>query len=47
MKTMNIGGSKHIMENYMDFKQDLHIHILTKVLPVVDVIKVQAIQNLL
>jgi len=44
---MNTGGSKLIMDNYEDMKQDLHIHILTKVLPIIDVDKVQAIQNLI
>ena len=47
MKVMNTGGSKHIMENFDDMKQDLHVHILTKVLPIIDVTKVQAIQNLI
>lgn len=47
IKQMNIGGSKHIMDNYEDMKQDLHIHILTYTLAKVDITRVQAIQNLI
>lgn len=47
MDWLNGDGSKDIIENYEDIKQDLHIHVLTKVLPVIDVKKVQAVQNLL
>lgn len=47
MNQMNKGGSFNIMNNYEDFRQDLHIHILTNVLPIVDIKKVKAIQNLL
>ena len=42
---MNAGNSVHIMNNYDDLKQELHIHIYTKVLPVINIDKIQAIQN--
>lgn len=45
MKTLNTGTSKHIMYNYEDIRQDLHIHIFTNVLPKIDLQRVQAIQN--
>lgn len=47
IKLMNIGGSKHIMNNYEDIKQDLHLHIYTYTLPKIDVTRIQAIQNLI
>ncbi len=44
---MNAGGSKLIMANYEDLKADLHVHIYINVLPKIDVLRVQAIQNLI
>ena len=45
MKQMNTGKSEIITNNYEDIAQDLHLHIYTKVLQTIDVVKIQAIQN--
>lgn len=47
MKQMNTGKSNIITANYEDIAQDLHLHIYTKVLQTIDVVKIQAIQNYL
>ena len=47
LKLNNWGTSNIITNNYEDIKQELHINILLKVLPNIDINKINAIQNYL
>jgi len=45
IKQNNFSRNNYIMNNYEDIKQELHIHILIKVLPYIDITKVQGLPN--
>ena len=47
LKSFNKNHNNFIMSNYDDLKQEIHIYIYQRVLPVLNLSKINAIQNLL